>query len=622
MKRKKIWMIPPNILFICSMTSLVACNNKVTYSQLKENFNKQKEKFHSLIKIENKKFSSGDPVNNAINNYFSLLKKNDKTLENKKEINKKEYFTENENESRINNEDSELLQQLIEEEKQQKEELKKQKIITISLTVSGSILAGVAAGLSIYFGTKNIDSEANIERKILENNFYKYKELVKNSEKIQSLFDIFNKIIDSTFEEELPRTIIVLLREVFFQEYLQDFDKKSEDILIKKLSEIQIPIKNILKKIFDKFAYDYNFFNDNEQVNNIKKIKELVVEIAKIYLPNALRNILDFLTLQSESDNKSSILARIVIKIMKKNNIIVEDVENISEVFKVIVSILINQKKTLLNFIIDKIIDTLSNNELLFDIKSDFFNIINKTIEKLFACDNENDKLSLEKIFKEIIPKIIEFVQIDKENSYESFVKFINNLFTKEKNKKKWIYLFLKSENIIDNSEVYLQKEFKKNNKIYLPKFNITLNNIFLAFENRENIETTINGITQLLFEPIIIEISKNNEKAKKSIFRLILFLSFIFYKYAKINNKLLDKIFHFLNPFEPETYLVEIIKKLLKKWNINIQIEEILGIQKIQWWKPWSKIFEIFKTIKNAAENKNNSIEQFIKLLENGCIN
>ncbi|MDJ1647282.1 hypothetical protein [Mycoplasma phocimorsus] len=616
MKRKKIWMIPPNILFICSMTSLVACNNKVTYSQLKENFNKQKEKFHSLIKIENKKFSSGDPVYNAINNYFSLLEKNDKTLKNKKEINKKEYFTENENESRINNEDSELLQQLIKEEKQQKQELKKQKIITIFLAISGSILAGVAAGLGIYFGTKNIDSVENIKRKALQNDFFKYKELIKKSKKSQSLFDVFNKIIDSTFEEELPRIIIVLLRDAFFKEYLQDFDKKNEEILIKKLSEIKIPIKNILDKLFDKFIDKYNFVNDNNQAENISKIKELVVEIAKIYLPNALRNILDFLTLQSDSENKNSILSRVVIKILKKNNIIAEDIENISEVFRTIALILKSEKKILLDFIIQKIIYTIQNNELLFDFKSDLFNIVNNTIKEIFA-EKTNNYLSLKKVFNDIIPKIIDFVKIDKSNSYYSFVKFINNLFTKNNNKSKLIYLFLNSGNLKSDSIVYLQKDFN-NQHIIFPKFNITFKNIFLAFENRDSIKKIIDGITKLLFEPLIIELTKDNDitNVNKSIFRLVSFLSFIFYKYLKLDNIIFDKILSIF--FDPETYLTKIIKELLVKLNSKVKIEDILGSnhRKIfTWWKTSFKIFEI---IKKAANGNSESIKQFIELLQN----
>ncbi|MDJ1647287.1 hypothetical protein [Mycoplasma phocimorsus] len=619
MKRKKIWMIPPNILFICSMTSLVACNNKVTYSQLKENFNKQKEKFHSLIKIENKKFSSGDPVNNAINNYFSLLEKNDKTLENKKEINKKEYFTENKNESRLNNKDNELLQQLIKEEKQQKEELKKQKIITISLVISGSILAAIAAGLGIYFGTKDINSDENIKRKALENDFFIYKDLIKKSENSQSLFDVFNKIIDLTFEENIPKAILSLLKEMLLQDYLQDFNEENEKVLLEKLSKIQKPSKEILNKIFNELTNSKVFLQNNEK-EIISKIKKLVVDIAKEYLPSALRSILDFLTLQSAFGNKSSILARIVIKILKKNNIIFENVENISEVLKIINSILINKQNTLLDFFINSAINTLEKNELSFDIESDFFNIFNKTIEEMFT-DEDKKELSLKKIFDNIIPKIIELVQIDEKQSYVSFVKFINDSFTMKKNENKWVYLFLKFGNILDKSDNNFEKKLNKKYKIIFPKFNIiSFDNIFLAFKNRSSIEKTIEGFIKLMFKPLIIELSKieNLDNTKKSIFRLVIFLSFIFYKYVKLKNKIFDKLLHIFNPYEPDTYLVKIIKNLLTDMKSSIQIENILGSKNSKW-KFWDKKFDIFNITKKAAENNQGKLDELIKLLKIG---
>ncbi|MDJ1648921.1 hypothetical protein [Mycoplasma phocimorsus] len=613
MKRKKIWMIPPNILFICSMTSLVACNNKVTYSQLKENFNKQKEKFHSLIKIENKKFSSGDPVYQAVNNSLSLLKKHEKTLENKKEINKKEYFTENE--SRLNNKDSELLQQLIKEEKQQKEELKKQKVITISLAISGSILAGVAAGLGIYFGTKDINSDENIKRRILESNFQNYKDFFDNSHTNNSLNDVLKKFLDLSFSKDIPKFIFVFLKETIFQEYLQDFDNESEKILLSELSKLETPSK----EIFNSLILELNKLNieKNETSKIIIKIKEIIISIINNYFPKLIKKILEFISLKSDTKEKSSILSRIIINILKRKNIIIKDIENISQVFEIIASILISDKNTLLEFFINKTSDILMKNELSFDIKSDFFNILNKTIKKIFAND-QTYELSLEKIFDDIIPKIIELVQIDETKSYDSFVKFINNLFTFEEYNKKWVYIFMEHGNIESSSEVYLQNNIEKTYKIIFPKINFTLKNIFTTFKERKKITKTIDGIIQLLFKPLIIELSKsdNKESVKKSIFRLVIFLSFIFYKYTEIDNIFVNKFIHIV--IDPENYLIGIINKLFNELNVDINISEILGSKHRNWWLI-GKSFDIFKIIKNAAKNKNDSLKKMFDILKKG---
>ena len=606
---------------LTSSPILVSCKNNSI--KIKEDFKLQRSKFDSAIS-NTKELSPFQAIDDAVSNSLAILQKQDdvfdKFLKKKPKVKKvkKKETKKNLTQEIIKKQDEELLLQLEEAQKKNKKEEERNKIISLGLSITSSIAAGVAAGLGAYFGIKNVTSSSNIKKQEIENNILDYKDILKTLINNQPLEEVLNKTLDLWFLKDLPKSIFQFLKETIFQDYLKDFINDSEQALISKLSEIEAPSKEILKELMDDLIQLQSKKTTTADI--VAKIKAFIVKFIKNYLPNAIKNILKFIVLQSEEKEKSSIIARIITKILKGKKINVSNIQNLSDILALISSFLTSDNNKLLDFFIEKAVKIFEENEISYDFKKDFFDILNKTIEEIFT-NKEKNELSFEKIFTDIIPKVIELIKIDKTKSYMPFVNFINNLFIKN-NQEKWVYSFLKEQNNIRNLDVYLEKENMKH-KIIFPKININLDNIFLVFKNRSNLKETLDGIVKLLFQPLIIELSKSNEieNVKKSIFRLTLFLSFIFYKQTKIGNRILNGLFHTFNPYEPEKYLVEFLKKLLAEFNNKFNLEEILGSKSRKLLTFWKNDFDIFKIIKNAAQNNNSGdLNKLITMLENGA--
>ncbi len=199
--------------------------------------------------------------------------------------------------------------------------------------------------------------------------------------------------------------------------------------------------------------------------------------------------------------------------ILNSNNIMFDDISNISNIFYIYISLLTKTDNDLIYFIIQKLSEILDKNELSFNIREDFFNIINKLISELFA---DSKGLSITKLLYDIIPKFLKIIKIDENRSYETFVNFINNMFTnKSSGLGKEIDLFFRNQKKPTKPEMMGDKkpevevkpemmgekkpeaevkpEMKKKNKkkyrIIFPKFSTEFSNLALLFKDREKIK-------------------------------------------------------------------------------------------------------------------------------------
>ncbi|MDJ1646671.1 hypothetical protein [Mycoplasma phocimorsus] len=596
------------MLFIFGNIFLSSCN---------KNFINKNSIILSFKKNKNNNFLINTNNNNINFSLKNLFEKSEETTSNnllKKEDNKIIEVNSNnlENKLVINGKNDKLIDQLFKEELKNKKNEKKYKIITISFILTSSIITGIAVGLGTYFGIKNFNSDKNQEKKRLENILNEYKLLIKDTRKSESLINVLNKILSLVFEKNFPKIIYKLLKETRLNKYLQDFEGESQNLLIEKLKNIEAPTKDILNKLLNELI-KINVSSEDSEDKIIKQIKSWVVDITRIYLPKTIKNILDFFTVKSNVSNQASILSRIFQNILENYNINFDDILNISNIFYTYSSLLINPDNDLIDFLITKFSDVLKNYELTFDIRNDFYNIINKLISELLA---DEDGLSIIKIFDNLIPRLLKIIKIQENKTYVNFVNFLNNIFNKKDSDiGKVIYSFF------NNS--FLITEKKSNNKtILLPKFKVNLNNLFLIFKKRNEIQEVYKKFLDFLFEPLVIELKngKDQENAKKAIFRLVCLLSFIYYKYIDIKN---HRFFEFgariVNNYDPINFFEEFIKNLLHKHGIQKnKIENILGKKSRIGKNLFLNKFEIFKLLSEKAKYYDNNIN-LSKILEDG---
>ncbi|MDJ1647627.1 hypothetical protein [Mycoplasma phocimorsus] len=244
------------------------------------------------------------------------------------------------------------------------------------------------------------------------------------------------------------------------------------------------------------------------------------------------------------------------------------------------------------------------------------------------SFSKSNNKFDLNKFFNDLLPKILKALTIKDKNSYSNFVTFINNLVINLSNKNKWIENFINSEDFIPNVEVELSNldNIKKENKLILFELDLTFQNIFLALWKANDILQLIKDISKLLFEPLIIElkINKDVDSVKKAIFRLSFLLFFIYYRYAGFNKIwILGSIITTFNPFEPERYLVEFLKDLLKEYEIkNANIDSIFGKSFHPLTDLFRKKFDTFTILKDAVKNLGaNKSMKVLKIIKEGIL-
>ncbi|MDJ1648628.1 hypothetical protein [Mycoplasma phocimorsus] len=328
MRKNKFFIILNITLNITTISLLIACKNNEEINSIAINFNKQKE----ILNL-NKQKNQFLPLQQVdINNSSQLLQKNEKFFNinlnsNKniiieKNVNKKDVSNSNNKQNKVsaNNKESALLEQLIKQEKQNKKSEEKHKVIAISFVIASSVITGVVAGISAYFGYKNINSPENQKKKDLEVKIAYYKKLFEEWKPSEPLINILHKLFKLSFSEYLPKAVFSILKEVLLKDLLQDFTFESENILINKLQQIEKPSKEILDKFNEKLT-NINLLKENAASKVSSEFKSWIVSVVKDYLSKAFRGILDFISTQSTEGAKGSILSRFLEKILLKWNI-------------------------------------------------------------------------------------------------------------------------------------------------------------------------------------------------------------------------------------------------------------------------------------------------------------
>ncbi|MDJ1645709.1 hypothetical protein QLQ80_01220 [Mycoplasma sp. M5725] len=625
MRKNKFFIILNITLNITTISLLIACKNNEEINSIAINFNKQKE----ILNL-NKQKNQFLPLQEIdINNSSQLLQKNEKFFNinlnsNKniiieKNVNKKDVSNSNNKQNKVsaNNKESALLEQLIKQEKQNKKSEEKHKVIVISFVIASSVITGVVAGISAYFGYKNINSLENQKKKDLEVKIAYYKKLFEEWKPSEPLINVLHKLFELSFSEYLPKAIFSILKEVLLKDLLQDFTSESEDLLISKLQKIEKPSKEILNE-FNKKLIDINLSKKDAISKVSSEFKSWIVSVVKDYLPKAFRGILNFISTQSTEGAKGSILSRFLEKILLKWNIKLNNFDSFSKTLSIYTSLFIDEKNEFINFVIDGISKAINKADITFNILEDTYKIINSTIEELIA---EDKKISVTKIFNDVLPKINSIVNIDKNVDYSSYIDFINSIFSEEKNgNNNWVYSYILTGKLFDKEKTNSLKNDKSNSpEIVLPSFDINFDNVWTTIKNRDKIFDTVKNLMYLIFEPFVIELEKgkNQENTKRAIFRISALLSFTYYNFVKVSKiNLINSIFHSVNPIEPITCIPKIIKELLEKYNItNITLDVIFGKTYNKYYITGQR-YKIFEITEQAAKNHNNNL---INILKNG---
>ncbi|MDJ1648490.1 hypothetical protein [Mycoplasma phocimorsus] len=625
MRKNKFFIILNITLNITTISLLIACKNNEEINSIAINFNKQKE----ILNL-NKQKNQFLPLQEIdINNSSQLLQKNEKFFNinlnsNKniiieKNVNKKDVSNSNNKQNKVsaNNKESALLEQLIKQEKQNKKSEEKHKVIAISFVIASSVITGVVAGISAYFGYKNINSPENQKKKDFEAKIAYYKKLFEEWKPSEPLINVLHKLFELSFSEYLPKAIFSILKEVLLKDLLQDFTSESEDLLISKLQKIEKPSKEILDTFYEKLT-KINLLKENAASEVSKEFKSWIVTVVKDYLPKAFKGILNFISTQSTEKEKGSILSRFLEKILLKLNIKLNDFDSFSKTLSIYTHLFINEQNQFINFVIDGISKAINKVDITFNILEDTYKIINSTIEELIA---EKEKISVTKIFNDVLPKINSIVNIDNTVDYSDYIDFINSIFSEEKNdNKNWVYLYISTGKLICKQKNHSVKNDKSNSpEIILPSFDINFDNIKIIIKNKNEIFGTIKNLMYLIFEPLVIELEKekNQENTKRAIFRISTLLSFTYYNFVKVSKiNFINSLFHSVNPLEPVTFIPEILQELFKKYSIpNITLNEIFG-DTYNKYIFTGKRYEIFKI---TEQTDNNSRNKLISILKNG---
>lgn len=607
---KKLILSLVNLLALSSTPILLACKNNNV--QIQKNFQAQKTQLDPLIS-KHKEISPASAIDIAVSSSLERLQKQETILENiitkkskskklkKKEVNKKKQQL-------IDKQEQELLEEIHKLEVNNNEIEKRHKVIALGLVISGSVVAGIAAGLGAYFGVKDISSVNNVKKDELKEKIEVYNEILKSSKSNEPLINIFNKLLELTFSHQLPKAIFDILKQTVLKDFLQDFDESNENILIKKLEAIEQPSKEIIEKFSQSLInLNINDVNNNYIKTIVDNIKKEVVNIVNERLPKILKGLLEFLATRSQNKN-GSIFARIFESILKKYKIEVLDLKNISDIFNTYTNLIISEKSELIDFLVNKFSLSLEKTNFTYDIIDDLFSVLNLTIQNILT--KENNKLDIEIIFKELLPKILNTIKIQNNNSYSSFVTFINKMF-EEKNgqTKKWVYQFLETKSPFPNNNVQLSSS-KNKNKISFPSYDFNFSGIIDILKKYNDIDNLIWKFMEFLYYPLIIELNNNvnNKEAKKAIFRLSGLLAFIYYKFLPFNeNKFAGSLIRLFNKYDPDKYVVNFLKQNVK----NVPIESILG-------KYYYK-FPFFYATYNIFYTARNDLNHFKDVLMKG---
>ena len=433
-------------LLLISTTFLTSCNNSNISKIIKQGFKQNNLKLSNQDLFQDKNINF--QINSSINHSLQLLKDHHllsddiifkKQQKTKKKINlllektSKKAKLNYKKQSLINKQDALLFERLVKQEKENKEQEKRHKIIATCIIITSSIVAGATAGLSAYFGLKNINSNQNNLKQELEQKVKEYKFILSQTNKNDSLSDVLNKVINLSFEKNLPKAIFELLKTTIFKEYLQDFENKQQEILILQLSNIKFPIQEILND------FNMQFFSENLLKNNFSeiiktKIKDFINDVIKKYLPILFRSLLNFIS-TSAKDKQNSMLGRIFQKILQNFKVEVNNISNLSFVLNTYAQLLATNQNQLIEHFTDAFTKSIKDTDFQYDLINDFYNVINQTIKSIFS--KENGDFDLEKFFRELLPKILSSLKIDDSKSYANFTTFINEFLSNTNNENK-----------------------------------------------------------------------------------------------------------------------------------------------------------------------------------------
>ncbi|MDJ1647281.1 hypothetical protein [Mycoplasma phocimorsus] len=643
-KNKKI------IRGIIIMANIGLLHNIISCKHISKNNLLSKNKIiNSIFKNNDKKIISYKKNNynhlNYTNYNFDFYSKN-KYLNNGSHTYKNENILmefnliENEQKEENNIEEKEdtniskkLINELLEKRKKHQVKINSYKKWMIGLGIVSSIVVGVSSGLGIYFGVKNSDENIKAINENLQKQIDLYKIIYKELNPSDPLTKVIIKIIDIAFTKKLPQAILNFLKDTFLKDSFKNVNKEFEDELINKITLSKKVTKSAVNDLLTEFTKLNIKDSDKNKINN--NIKKALTNIVKSYLPDLIKGILDFITIESKKNSKNSILADILIKILKDSNIQFNNEYNFSKTLRMYVDLITKKDNKLIDFIVKTASDAIYNTNLTSNIIDDIFTIINKFIDILIARksdENEGKVIDIEKIVKVILPELVKSIDFDDKQDYSSLVFFINEMFEKKQNKEKtnfcWVYNFIENGIIENTSKTNLIKE-KENKKIIIPKLNINNYEKWIVLLELENISGFITQFFNLLFEPLIIQLKEQTKKDEttKAIIRLTGFISYIYYKLSKLksNNEetFFNRLKQDLNPANPKYAIPKAILKLLKKYNINDSIiTDLFGEKVSDWYLYIFKIssYQIFQEAETEAKSKGKS--NLIKIFEEGNFN
>ena len=387
------------------------------------------------------------------------------------------------------------------------------------------------------------------------------------------------------------------------KENVKDKAKELVNDLLKNISDITHKFEEEIEQSEE----------DDAEEKDIKKvisdIQEKISSIVTKYLPDFIKGTMKFLAKIDETNNSGtkdkSIIVLLIEKILKEQyHIIIDDSKNISKLINFYITKIASDENELIKFIIDEFSNVIKENTISFNITNDFYNIVNKTIAKLFTKDSKN--VSIDLLFENLVPKLLNVLEKTSNSESESgLLEFINGIFTETSGKQKFIYYFIddKKEEQETNSNIYLAKEIRKesNKNIIFPKFEFGFSTILGSIFKLNDITNLLNKFLLQFIKPIasLINDSEKQSDVKKALFRIYAIFTYFYYKYT-LDTGIFDGIISFLNPFDPETVLKKLIEQEIKSKSISL--DDILGEKEASSWfslKPASyKIFSLAKEV------------------------
>ncbi|MDJ1647144.1 hypothetical protein [Mycoplasma phocimorsus] len=644
--RKKILSILLGSISLISASAAISCTNKVdNLKQISRQFNKSKAKSQDrenlLLSIEkNKKYiSNNELIDEAIR--LQLDNINKKYLKNLNFLNIQEFQqiesinnivkeishneeTDNKNNSNLDKlkllkKKKKELEQAWTKQKELKLKQKKLKNIIVGVSIGGAVVAGLSVGLGSYFGLKNINSEINKEVEKLKTRIFLNEDIIRQIKQKDSLFEVLQKILKVAFEKDLPNAIFNLVDKLLLKTVLKEYVTESSSNQLNEILKNEFKTKTT--EIVNEILAGLSSINSNHNIDEIiKKTQEKISQVVTKFVPDFVKGTINYLSKTTDnSEVKKSIISLIIQNVLKQHHIIISDISGISELLEFYASKIITNGSDLISFIVEKFSSIIEKFKISFNIVKDFYQIINDAISSLLSTDG-GKTISLPLLFSTLLPKLLKILNevIDEKNSHK-VLKFVNDLFEKEKNGHiKFVYEYITNKNSQGKrtTNVYLQNPEEINiNKIKFPKFEINLSTIIALFLNATNGIDLLKKFLSIFIKPISILLKEDSKKeeAKKALFRISSFFTFIYYKYVP-SNFIFDIISQFANPINPSSFLEKLIGDEVKINNSAIELKDIFGYQKTGF---FSKYYEIFELAKRAANEKETDKENSNKLKE-----